>query len=549
LEYSLVFENVGNNGTRGGTKVLDNSESLDKKFEIPDDVTTPLYITLAVIVLINLALHRFCPSSFKNADVLFAGDHFIDDSHAKRMLDTRLGASLTTTVPFIILMLCLYVFGAPNTILTKALVPEIDIFNNNNNDKLFDNNNNNIFGTLSIDLKTIAFKGSSNGATCKDIVVQPSDTSSLISCTTTTTEIPLPENTELLLCATALTCNADNTFAGVQDVPLSFPTAFQKIVWDVQPGAPWNNITTQLNNTLSPNSGTILSGTATAPTVLNFGVIRGQKLDTSASSPNKEDHDFGLQVTYSGANKQESKTGPSIPQHYVMLRFSVSEFILDVIVRDKQNLQQKMTNVLTLFLSVMSFLHFFKTFGELGIDKFVTFLAKRRNEPIPDDVKRRTAVLEEHLITKAGNRRFSLSGEGGGGGGGITAPPKERKRRLSSRELMKQTTMTNPMKRSIDNGSGSAKTTIEMTKIKVNATNASTVDSREVERMLMEMKQEMKLEMEQRMKQEMKQQRLAFQEEINKLKANQTAMNSITSASTAKTPSNDQTQHHKRVSH
>jgi hypothetical protein len=447
---------------------------------------------------------------------------FFFRQHAKRMLDTRLGASLTMTVPFIILMLCLYVFGAPNTILTKALVPEIDIFNNNNNDKLFDNNNNNIFGTLSIDLKTIAFKGSSNGATCKDIVVQPSDTSSLISCTTTTTEIPLPENTELLLCATALTCNADNTFAGVQDVPLSFPTAFQKIVWDVQPGAPWNNITTQLNNTLSPNSGTILSGTATAPTVLNFGVIRGQKLDTSASSPNKEDHDFGLQVTYSGANKQESKTGPSISQHYVTLRFSVSEFILDVIVRDKQNLQQKMTNVLTLFLSVMSFLHFFKTFAELGIDKFVTFLAKRRNEPIPDDVKRRTAVLEEHLITKAGNRRFSLSGEGGGGGGGgITAPPKERKRR----------------------------TTIEMTKIKVNAANASTVDSREVERMLMEMKQEMKLEMEQRMKQEMKQQRLAFQEEINKLKANKIAMNSITSASTAKTPSNDQTQHHKRVSH
>ena len=80
LEYSLVFENVGNNGTRGSTKVLDNSESLDLKFEIPDDVTTPLYITLAVIVLINLALHRFCPSSFKNADVLFAGDHFIDDS-------------------------------------------------------------------------------------------------------------------------------------------------------------------------------------------------------------------------------------------------------------------------------------------------------------------------------------------------------------------------------------------------------------------------------------------------------------------------------------
>ena len=76
-----MFENVGNNGTRaGGTKVLDNNKPLDETFEIREDVTTPLYMALAVIVLINLALHRFCPTAFKNADVLFAGDHFIDDS-------------------------------------------------------------------------------------------------------------------------------------------------------------------------------------------------------------------------------------------------------------------------------------------------------------------------------------------------------------------------------------------------------------------------------------------------------------------------------------
>jgi hypothetical protein len=86
LEYSLVFENVGGNGTRGGTKVLGENEPLDQTFEIPEAVTTPLYMTLAVIVLINLALHRFCPTAFKNADVLFAGDHFIDDSVRAQVL-------------------------------------------------------------------------------------------------------------------------------------------------------------------------------------------------------------------------------------------------------------------------------------------------------------------------------------------------------------------------------------------------------------------------------------------------------------------------------
>ena len=439
------------------------------------------------------------------------------------MLDTRLGASLTMTVPFIILMLCLYVFGAANTLVNKALVPEIDIFNNNNNDKWFGNGND-IFGILSIDLKTVAFKGSLNGATCKDIAVLPSDTSSLLSCTSTPTEV-LPENTEVLLCATSLTCTADNTFAGAQDVALSFPTAFQKIAWDVQPGAPWNNVLTQLNNTLSPNSGTVLSGTATTPTVLNFGVVRGRKIDTSSNSTTKLP-DFGLQVTYSGANKQETKTGPAVPQHYVAFRFSVSEFILDVSVRDKQTLQQKVTNVLTLFLSVMSFLHFFKTFGELGIDKLVTFLAKRKNAPIPDDVKRRTAVLEEHLITRQGNRRFSLSENHGGG----TAPPKERKRRLSSRELMKNAgMMSNPMK------SLNGNTTIEMTNIHVTAGGeGNAMGLREVERMLMEMKEEMekqKQEMEQQ-KQQMEQRMEQQQQEINRLKTNQSDIEALTTTVT-----------------
>ena len=445
------------------------------------------------------------------------------------------------TVPFIILMLCLYVFGAANTLVNKALVPEIDIFNNNNNDKWFGNGNDNIFGILSIDLKTVAFKGSLNGATCNDIAVLPRDTSSLLSCTSTPTEV-LPENTEVLLCATSLTCTADNTFAGAQDVALSFPTAFQKIAWDVQPGAPWNNVLTQLNNTLSPNSGTVLSGTATTPTVLNFGVVRGRKIDTStgrkndtsSSSTTKNLPDFGLQVTYSGANKQETKTGPAVPQHYVAFRFSVSEFILDVSVRDKQTLQQKVTNVLTLFLSVMSFLHFFKTFGELGIDKLVTFLAKRKNAPIPDDVKRRTAVLEEHLITRQGNRRFSLSENHGGG----TAPPKERKRRLSSRELMKNAgMMSNPMKSSNGN------TTIEMTNIHVTAGGeGNAMDSREVERMLMEMKEEMenqKQQMEQRMEQQkqqmeqqMEQRMEQQQQEINRLKTNQSDIEALTTTVT-----------------
>ena len=100
LEHSLVFENVGSNNTRGGTKVLGENEPLDQTFEIPEAVTTPLYMTLAVIVLLNLALHRFCPTAFKNADVLFAGDHFIDDSVRAQVL------ALFRCRPFLLISAC-----------------------------------------------------------------------------------------------------------------------------------------------------------------------------------------------------------------------------------------------------------------------------------------------------------------------------------------------------------------------------------------------------------------------------------------------------------
>ena len=97
------------------------------------------------------------------------------------MLNTRYGAALSASIPFVVVMLIVYVFGAPNTLLNKTLVPDIDIFNSNNDNKLFGKDNN-IFGTISIDITTIAFKGSLNGATCDGIAVLPRDPASLLSC-------------------------------------------------------------------------------------------------------------------------------------------------------------------------------------------------------------------------------------------------------------------------------------------------------------------------------------------------------------------------------
>jgi len=35
---------------------------------------------MATMIILIISLHRFCPLQFKSADLLFAGEHFIDDT-------------------------------------------------------------------------------------------------------------------------------------------------------------------------------------------------------------------------------------------------------------------------------------------------------------------------------------------------------------------------------------------------------------------------------------------------------------------------------------
>ena len=59
----------------------------------------------------------------RRLDILFAGDHFIRDGHAKRMLDTRLGAAFTLSLPFVLGIITVQTFGANNLLVGDGLVP------------------------------------------------------------------------------------------------------------------------------------------------------------------------------------------------------------------------------------------------------------------------------------------------------------------------------------------------------------------------------------------------------------------------------------------
>ena len=99
----LDSNNMNGTSKYADLEKLSNTNSYTPKSWTPQIRNTFIAIMVTMIVLI-ISLHRFCPSSFKSVDLLFAGEHFIDDTvrsvvHASciRMFDMY---TLTLTLTF-----------------------------------------------------------------------------------------------------------------------------------------------------------------------------------------------------------------------------------------------------------------------------------------------------------------------------------------------------------------------------------------------------------------------------------------------------------------
>jgi hypothetical protein len=105
-------------------------------------------------------------------------------------------------------------------------------------------------------------------------------------------------------------------------------------------------------------------------------------------------------------------------------------------------------------LTALSVLGTGKMFCQKGLDALLKYRANKNNATVPLDVLRRERILDEHLLTKDGSRRLSMSV-----GGGSDKPQKQR--RLSSRELMQQE------KKNVGGGGGEATTSIAIEMVKL----------------------------------------------------------------------------------
>jgi hypothetical protein len=369
-----------------------------------------LMAIFAACALCLLFTHRLWPIRMKSLDILFAGDHYIDDSHAKRMLDSRLGTAFTFMLPFFLGIAVVSIFADDNDLLIKGLepassldppLPSIKILNTDpeQHPGITKDMLPNLFKRLVFDIATFA----PGTFACSDIVV--TEPTGAIACERKTVLADQGgDGGAATFCRLSLTCTVGADLRGEQNVAVSFPSAFQNIQWSVQPDA-WNglDIVSKVNHTLMERNH-LLTGTATNPTTLSFGLTRSRYRDLRGGlDDTKTSRMYGLQVSWLGETKQLSK--PDEPdtadgRHHVVFALDVQESVFESERSDRVNFPTRLGTVLTLMLSAIGIMRVVKALLGLLIDVCLVRRAKKTGHAAPSDVDRRLHILNEKFLTE-----------------------------------------------------------------------------------------------------------------------------------------------------
>jgi hypothetical protein len=419
-------------GPRDNTKTTEDAEEEDGSLlRIPESKRNVWYIVLSILGLFVLLGHRSCPETYKNLD-LFAENHIIENNHAVRRSDSRLGASYTLTLPLIACAIGIQVFGSPNLLTSRGLVPASDV--------LLDLSHEDLFGYINITFRTYSF---SVGDVCSGIRVPTpeefSEYSDILDCDPSPgNSVASPVELEIsdagaIICEGTLQCKVQPTFRGEPQIKLLFPDSFQNIKWSVSV-LNFESLknTTQWSHVLSPpppppphkrdlEEQLHLTGSIQNPTVIKFGATRALynnalvRCTETSNDPlchsieeftnvvrnekgtSKESYSsYGLRLSWRGTKKWLESSGTRNGEHCVSFLFDVGEAFYKVDVTMKLDILTRITNILTLMLSVMSVWRVMKAFSEFGIDHYFLMRSTKRQSLPPADVVQRLACLVEH---------------------------------------------------------------------------------------------------------------------------------------------------------
>ena len=383
------------------------AETIAANLNFLDHYGSMIYIILGGMISILLCTHRCWPVSWRRSDLLFAGDHYIGDGHAKRMLDSRLGAAFTLSLPFMLGIFSVSTFGEENVKVTQALIPE-----NILEPRLFDIEDAKLFGTLDVSFQAYALLAD---VSCEQAMGYDFSLAHHMKCTfeVNQTDLGVDKGT---LCNVHVSCNVGARLAGTSSLLFFQPDSFQSIRYAVRADS-WNGIEedSQVENILESRSGTYLAGEMLQPTSINFQLTRSRYQNKVRPSPlsfvaGKEPFRYGLQLTALEPIPVESSTGSRTGKHYVAFRFETTGSVFTKEDSDKVELASQLSRLFTLLLSVLAFFRFVKTYVELVTDNVCLYISGVRGTPVPEDVRQRVNVLEERHADDEDSGESSMLG-------------------------------------------------------------------------------------------------------------------------------------------
>lgn len=347
-------------GTATKSNSFDLVSNITKYDETPvkiqyELVNVIVYITLSTLVIIIVCIHRCCPYNLKNLDLFFSGEHPIEDTHARRVLETRLGAALSLSIPLIIAGISVFVFTDDNTSVTSSLVP---------------------VGTVDIDsdFNYLYFQYRSFYAnevdTCQDISID-----TVLECEST---VETFKNN----CFVNITCFLQKEISGNNFIELEIPDNQQWAILTSYPSM-WMYSQKKINTVIKPE--TPLQGT----TVMTFGITRSIYTDVTTKTSK-----YGINMNFRDIEYGQNDDHNGI--HYLSLKLSTSESIFSFISDVKLNFITQLSTVLTLLISVMSSMKTIKLLLEKIIDGCYTQCCGK----IPKDIQRRKEILYEENKNK-----------------------------------------------------------------------------------------------------------------------------------------------------
>lgn len=318
------------------------------------------YASLILIILTLIFTHRCWPTCTKHLDFLFASAHVVQHKHAKRVMNTRLGAALTLSMPMVVACISVFVFTSDNTTEMESLVPMISEQVSS-------------YGDVQVEYRVESGSSISN---CEDIEME-----SKMNCT---------EQARLVqgyTCLLNMSCSCVAPFSGLHEVKLTMADHFQRAIVSVT-SSRWNDTRTNITRVVQPEQ--VLAGTKSNPSTVEFDAIRS-KLHMS------ERIEYGLRLSKRTITLVQS--AETNGQHTVAIQLFSTDTLFQRSVQSKLGLVTRIGTILTLTISAVSVMRMFKLVVGNGIDKC---LMKCSKTP-PKDVKKRQTILNESKTTEMTN--------------------------------------------------------------------------------------------------------------------------------------------------